>query len=107
MVNTQKFNTDIESDSVDDILLLNNELSVAEVLEIRKYIYVNLSNIKKVDDGNYKYAKVTLYFDNSIEVIKIPKFKLTKTKDDLINYFKTLYSTVKKVDVTIITKTII
>lgn len=101
-VNSQTINTDLEADSKDDAIHFYTALSVGEILEVKKYVYLNPSTLKKEDDKNYRYATVTMTFKNKPKiVVKIPKLKDNKSVIDIRNYFMNIYQNIEKIDIAI------
>jgi len=99
-VNSQTVNTDIEADSKDNVLNFYNAVSVGEVLELKEYLLSYVTTSKITSSG--RYATVTMYFDNgSQQKVKIPSLKHGKNEDDVISLFRSLYSNIKKISVTI------
>ena len=81
--------SDIEADSKDDVLVLFNDLVVAEVLEIRKYVYKNIKY--PLDDGDYqKGVSFTLINDKlQFHKISLKKIKKNLSITDISSYIKT------------------
>lgn len=72
------YTSDIEADSVDNVYNLFNEMSVAEILEIRRYVYE--SRVYKKDDGDYVKG-ISFSFSNNVN--QSCKFSLKKIKSNL------------------------
>ena len=74
--NNQKINTDLEANSKDDAIAFYRALSVAEVLQVKRYVYVNPVDFQRRDRKDGRYASASIIFDNGLETkIKIPDLK--------------------------------
>jgi len=82
--------SDMEADSKDSVYALFREISTAEILEIRKYIYESNKYVK--DDGNYNNAlKFSLFDDHGhSRVFLIKKLKKNKTPSFFISAIRSL-----------------
>jgi len=66
--------SDIEADSKDDVLVLFNDLVVAEVLEIRKYVYKNIKY--PLDNGDYQKGVSFTLINDKLQFHKISLKKI-------------------------------
>jgi len=101
-VNSQTINTDLECSTFDDAISFYNALSVAEILDVKKYVYLNRNPVKKLDDKKYRYATVKITFKHTLPItIKIPKLKNRLSVLDIQNYFKSIYRNIETISVNI------
>ena len=98
--NNQVFNYDLESDSLDDVIVLSDELLAGEILEIKEYMqFQKLSSLKK-DYSNSKYVSVKVFLDdNSSFLLKIPSLKKSISYNEILTKIKNLYHNVKTIKV--------
>lgn len=100
--NNQKINTDLEADSKDDAIAFYRALSVAEVLQVKRYVYVNPNDFQKRDRKDGRYATVTIVFETGLETkIKIPDLKPSIDQKEIFNHIRSLYRNVSKIHVNI------
>lgn len=103
--NDQTVNTDLEANSKDDVINFYHALSVAEVLQVKRYVYLNPVDFLKPDRRDGRYATATIYFENgSTTKIKIPDLKPSIDQKDVINHLKSLYHNVSKIHVNFTTR---
>ena len=103
--NGQVINTDLEADSKDNAIAFYGALSVADILQVKKYLYVKPTDIIKTDKVYNRYATVSISFENSLPiVIKIPALKEGKSYSDIDSFIRNLYRNVVKITVKISSK---
>ncbi|NPA59773.1 MAG: hypothetical protein GXO30_04835 [Epsilonproteobacteria bacterium] len=99
-VNSRTYNSDIEAKDLDSVKALFKKLSVAQILEIKEYLYFDTPVKFDVDDYN-RTAKLSLYFSNDVpRFIKIPRIKKNILFDRLESYLSGLFKNLEylKVD---------
>jgi len=100
--NHQTRSSEIEAEDKDKIIEFYDRLSVAEVLKIRRYVYVNPDKPDSIMSYTNRYASVTVVFDNRSPIkLKIPSLKVGISDQDIIAVVRNLYRNVKDVYVTI------
>lgn len=100
--NDQTVNTDLEADNKDDVINFYRALSVAEIMQVKKYVYLNPIDFQKRTRKDGKYASVTITFSNGkVFKIKIPDLKPNIDQSEVMAHLKSLYSNVAKIHVNI------
>ena len=97
-VNTKNYNTDIEAPNIDAVKRVFEDLTVAHILEIKEYQYINKPDYFETRKN---YLNYTIYFNYSNRppiIVKLPKLKQGKKIEQVLDYLKGLYPTADRVN---------
>ena len=101
-VNGLTVNTDIEASGTDKVLSFYESLSNSEVLQVKKYVYLNPEDLVHRNTKQGRYAITTVYFRNALPLkLKIPDLKPSVDDRKIISFLHNIYTNVDKVSVSI------